>query len=181
MTITTRPISLTINGRATGPVQAPENLAMHDFLNEYVGLTGTRIGCGIGICHACVVIVDHPNGTSETVQTCINNVDKFAGKSIRTIEGHAQRDTSGKVVKLSPVQQALIENFAFQCGYCTPGFVNAATVLVERLKQNPVVRADVERTISEALEPHLCRCTGYVRYYQAVRDLITSTPGLTKA
>ena len=96
-------------------------------------------------------------------------------------EGHAKRDESGKITELTPVQQAFIEHFAFQCGYCTPGFVTGATVLIDELKRKPVARADLERTISEALDKHICRCTGYVRYYEAVRDVILNTPGLIKA
>ena len=81
---------------------------------------------------------------------------------------------------LSPVQQAFLDHYSFQCGYCTPGFVNAATVLLERLKQQPIAKSAVETTDAAALEPHLCRCTGYVRYYEAVRDLVLATPGLTR-
>jgi len=178
MSIATRSLSLTVNGRKVGPVEVPADLTMLDFLSEYLNLTGTRVGCGEGICHACTVILDHPDGQAEAIQTCINGAHEFAGKSIRTIEAHAVRDRHGKILKLSPVQQAFIENFAFQCGYCTPGFVNAATVLIEGLKRKPIARADLERTVAEALGDHICRCTGYVRYYEAVRDLIARTPAL---
>lgn len=126
-----------------------------------------------------MVILDKEDGTSEEIRTCITPVSYFENKKIRTIEGHATRDTDGTVIALSPAQQRLLENFAFQCGYCTPGFVNATTVLLERLKRQPVSVEKVEQTVNEALEPHICRCTGYVRYYQAVRDLIVDTPGLT--
>jgi aerobic-type carbon monoxide dehydrogenase small subunit (CoxS/CutS family) len=78
------------------------------------------------------------------------------------------------------VQQAFLDRFSFECGYCTPGFVNAATVLIERLERKPVSRTQVEATVAAALETHLCRCTGYVRYYEAVRDVILATPGLTR-
>jgi aerobic-type carbon monoxide dehydrogenase small subunit (CoxS/CutS family) len=84
------------------------------------------------------------------------------------------------ITALSPVQQAFLDHFSFQCGYCTPGFVNAATVLLERLAKSPVAASEVEATISEALDPHLCRCTGYVRYYQAVKALVLDTPGLVR-
>ncbi len=67
-----------------------------------------------------------------------------------------------------------------QCGYCTPGFVNGATVLVERLKRQPVAREQLDETITEALNDHICRCTGYVRYFEAVKDVVLSTPGLVK-
>ncbi|EMH2960135.1 (2Fe-2S)-binding protein [Burkholderia multivorans] len=175
-----KPLSVNINGKAVGPMQVPEGLMMIEFLHEYAGLTGSRLGCGQGICHACVVILDKPDGTSEEVRTCITGAHFFHGRAIRTIEGHAKRNEAGEVVELSPIQQKFLEHFSFQCGYCTPGFVNAATVLIERLKREPVAKADVERTITEALNAHLCRCTGYVRYYEAVKDVVMTTPGLVK-
>ncbi|RQS77059.1 (2Fe-2S)-binding protein [Burkholderia sp. Bp8963] len=175
-----KPLSVTINGKSVGPMQVPEGLMMIEFLHEYAGLTGSRLGCGQGICHACVVILDKPDGTSEEIRSCITGAHFFHGRSIRTVEGHAKRNDAGEVVELSPIQQKFLEHFSFQCGYCTPGFVNAATVLIERLKREPVAKADVERTITEALDSHLCRCTGYVRYYEAVKDVVLTTPGLVK-
>ncbi|AIO44601.1 MULTISPECIES: (2Fe-2S)-binding protein [Burkholderia] len=175
-----KPLSVRINGKTVGPMQVPEGLMMIEFLHEYAGLTGSRLGCGQGICHACVVIVDQPDGTSEEMRTCITGAHFFHGRSIRTIEGHAKRNEAGEVVELSPIQQKFLEHFSFQCGYCTPGFVNAATVLIERLKREPIAKADVERTITDALDAHLCRCTGYVRYYEAVKDVVLTTPGLVK-
>jgi len=176
----TRPLTLTINGKARGPIDVPEGMMMIDVLHEMLGLTGSRFGCGQGICHACVVIWDRDDQTSEEVRTCITGAGFFDGKRIRTIEGIAQRDDKGRIVALSPVQQAFLDHFSFQCGYCTPGFVNAATVLLERLKRAPIRRAEVEEAVGAALESHICRCTGYVRYYQAVRDVILATPGLTQ-
>ncbi|MBR8498229.1 (2Fe-2S)-binding protein [Burkholderia cenocepacia] len=175
-----KPLSVRINGKTVGPMQVPEGLMMIEFLHEYAGLTGSRLGCGQGICHACVVIVDQPDGASEEMRTCITGAHFFHGRSIRTIEGHAKRNEAGEVVELSPIQQKFLEHFSFQCGYCTPGFVNAATVLIERLKREPIAKADVERTITDALDAHLCRCTGYVRYYEAVKDVVLTTPGLVK-
>ena len=175
-----KPISLTINGAAIGPIQTPDGLMMIDFLHEYVGLTGSRLGCGQGVCHACVVILDKPDGSSEEVRSCITGAHFFDGKKVRTIEGHAKRNEQGEVVELSPVQQKFLEHFSFQCGYCTPGFVNAATVLIERLKREPIARESVEHEITKALDDHICRCTGYVRYYEAVKDVVLNTPGLVK-
>jgi aerobic-type carbon monoxide dehydrogenase small subunit (CoxS/CutS family) len=114
------------------------------------------------------------------VPTCITGAHFFDGKRIRTIEGIARRNDKGEIVSLSAVQQAFLDQFSFQCGYCTPGFVNAATVLIERLQRAPIARSQVEATVAAALEKHICRCTGYVRYYHAVRDLILATPGLTR-
>ena len=175
-----KPISMTINGAPVGLIQTPDGLMMIDFLHEYVGLTGSRLGCGQGVCHACVVILDKPDGSSEEVRTCITGAHYFDGKKVRTIEGHAKRNEQGEVVELSPVQQKFLEHFSFQCGYCTPGFVNAATVLIERLKREPIARESVEQEITKALDDHICRCTGYVRYYEAVKDVVLNTPGLVK-
>jgi aerobic-type carbon monoxide dehydrogenase small subunit (CoxS/CutS family) len=180
MSIPTRPITLTVNGKATAPAQVPEGLMMIDFLHEYLGLTGSRLGCGQGVCHACVVIVDKPGGGSEEVRSCITGAHFFNDKKVRTIEGHAQRNDKGEITALSPIQQKFLEHFSFQCGYCTPGFVNAATVFLEKLKRQPVTRAQLEPAIDEALNDHICRCTGYVRYFEAVRDLVLQTPGLLK-
>ncbi len=179
MSLPTRKLSLTINGQRRGPLDVPEGMMMIDVLHEMLDLTGSRLGCGIGICHACVAIWDNDDGTSEEVQTCITGADFFDGKRIRTIEGIAGTNDKGEIM-LSPVQQAFLDRFSFQCGYCTPGFVNAATVLLERLKRAPVPRAEVEATVAAALENHICRCTGYVRYYEAVRDVVLATPGLTR-
>lgn len=180
MSIATKPITLTINGKTVGPMPAPEGLMMIDFLHEYLDLTGSRLGCGQGVCHACVVILDKADGTSEEVRSCITGAHFFDGKKVRTVEGHARLNDKGEVVALSPVQQKFLEHFSFQCGYCTPGFVNAATVLLERLKRAPVSRDQIDETITESLNAHICRCTGYVRYFEAVKDVVLSTPGLVK-
>jgi aerobic-type carbon monoxide dehydrogenase small subunit (CoxS/CutS family) len=180
MSPATRPLTVTINGRRHGPMDVPESMMMIDVLHEVLDLTGSRFGCGQGMCHACVVIWDRDDHTSEEVPACITGAAFFDGKRIRTIEGIAERNDKGEIVALSPVQQAFLDQFSFQCGYCTPGFVNAATVLIERLRRAPVPRGQVEATVAAALEKHICRCTGYVRYYQAVRDVILATPGLTR-
>lgn len=177
MTTETKPLALTVNGRPVGPVDVPEGLMMQDFLHEYLNLTGSRMGCGQGICHACTVIVEGEGGALREMRTCITGAHWFAGRTVVTVEGHARHDAKGEIV-LSPVQQFFIEHFAFQCGYCTPGFVTGATVLIDRLKRKPVARAELEQVVTEALDKHICRCTGYVRYHTAVRDLILATPGL---
>ena len=179
MTLKLSPLSFTVNGKPVGPIDVPDDMMLLDVLHEYLGLTGSRMACGQGICHACAVILDEPAGSRE-IRSCITGAHFFAGKRVRTVEGHAERDAQGNVVRLSPVQQAFIEHFSFQCGYCTPGFVTAATVLVERLKKTPVARRDLEAAIDKAMGQHICRCTGYVRYFEAVRDLVLATPGLVK-
>ena len=81
---------------------------------------------------------------------------------------------------MTALQDAFLKNYAFQCSYCTPGFVNEATVLLERLKLQPIAKNQVEQTITDALDSHLCRCTGYVRYFEAIKQVILATPGLVK-
>jgi len=181
MTIATKPLSLIINDKAVGPIEVPEAMMMQDFLYEYLNLTGARMGCGQGICHACTVVLEKTDGSLEEMRTCITGAHWFAGRKVKTVEGHASRDATGAITQLSPVQQAFIEHFSFQCGYCTPGFVTGATVLLDQLKRNPVKREALEQVISAALDRHICRCTGYVRYFEAVRDLVLRTPGLVKA
>ena len=159
-------LSLTINRRAHGPMDVRDDLSMNDFLREMLGMTGTKFGCGAAQCLSCAIIVDNPDGTSYTSPTCIVPAANFDGKSIRTVEGHA------KDGELSALQRAFIEHFAFQCGYCTPGFLNEGQVLLERLSREPVARDALEQTIADALDGHLCRCTGNIKYHEAVRDVI---------
>jgi aerobic-type carbon monoxide dehydrogenase small subunit (CoxS/CutS family) len=163
-------VAVTINGRAHDPIEVRDDLTMNDFLREFLGLTGTKFGCGAAQCLSCAVIVDNPDGTSHTMPTCIVPAVWFHGKAIRTVEGHARNG------ELSLLQKAFIEHFAFQCGYCTAGFLNEGQVLLERLARKRLPRAELEKTIAEALDGHLCRCTGYVRYHEAVRDVILADP-----
>jgi aerobic-type carbon monoxide dehydrogenase small subunit (CoxS/CutS family) len=163
-------LAITINGRAHGPTDVSDDLTLNDFLREHLGMTGTKFGCGAAQCLSCAVIVDNADGTSFTSPTCVVSAASFDGKSIRTVEGHA------KDGKLSALQTAFVEHFAFQCGYCTPGFLNEGQVLLERLALKPVARGELEKTILEALDGHLCRCTGYVKYHEAIRDVILADP-----
>jgi aerobic-type carbon monoxide dehydrogenase small subunit (CoxS/CutS family) len=163
-------LNITINGQSHGAVDVRDTLSMNDFLREYLGMTGTKFGCGAAQCLSCAVIIDNPDGTSHTSPTCVVSAASFDGKSIRTVEGHTKNG------ELSALQKAFVEHFAFQCGYCTAGFLNEAQVLLERLARKPVARAGLEQTIAEALDGHLCRCTGYVKYHEAVLDVILANP-----
>ena len=163
-------LAIRINGLAYGPMEVRDDLTMNDFLREMLGLSGTKFGCGAAQCLSCAVIVDDPDGRSYTRPTCIASAASFNGKAIRTVEGHAKNG------ELTALQKAFIEHFAFQCGYCTPGFLNEWQVLLERLAKERVARGDLEKTIGEALNGHLCRCTGYIKYHEAVRDVILADP-----
>ncbi|MET0877408.1 MAG: 2Fe-2S iron-sulfur cluster-binding protein [Tardiphaga sp.] len=163
-------IAITINGQKQASTEVRDDLTMNDYLREHLGMTGTKFGCGAAQCLSCAVIIDNPDGTSHTSPTCIVPATSFNGQSIRTVEGHA------KDGQLSLLQNAFIEHFAFQCGYCTAGFLNEGQVLLERLAKTPLPRVDLEATITEALDGHLCRCTGYVKYHEAVRAVILADP-----
>ncbi len=163
-------VTMTINGVLVGPTEVRDELTMNDFLREHLGLTGTKFGCGAAQCLSCAIIIDEKDGSSHTSPTCIVPAVNFDGLAIRTVEGHATNR------ELTPLQQAFIDHFAFQCGYCTAGFLNEGQVLLDRLAKAPIARANVESTIVEALDGHLCRCTGYVKYHEAVRAVILADP-----
>lgn len=124
------------------------------FLREALGLRGTKIGCGNGECGACTILVD-----GAAVCSCLLPLHRVRNARILTIEGMA-RDGS-----LHPIQAALKEHGAFQCGFCTPGMVMSIHAL---LQENP---APSERDIRDALQGNVCRCSGYVKLLEAVRSL----------
>ncbi len=136
-------INVTVNGVAReGTAEARKTLA--DFLREDLALTGTHLGCEHGVCGACTVLLD-----GEPVRSCLMLAVQARRASITTIEGLADGDD------LSPLQSALRESHAFQCGFCTPGFLMQITAL---LRENP---SPTETEVREALSGNLCRCTGY--------------------
>ncbi|WP_131673858.1 (2Fe-2S)-binding protein [Paracoccus marinus] len=172
----------TVNGQKVGPLDIPADLMLTELLHEYLGLTGTRVACGQGVCRACSVLIDDGVAGSAAALTplpaCVTGAAYASGKSIRTIEGMAGDDGQGNPVP-SAIQQAFLDHFSFQCSFCTPGFVISAQALVERLERAPVPRDQVEDTVLAAMNENICRCTGYVRYLGAVRDVVLNTPGLT--
>ena len=145
-------VELTVNGAArTGDPEPRKTLA--DFLREDLGLTGTHLGCEHGVCGACTVLID-----GEPVRSCLMLAVQAQGASVTTIEGLAAEG------ELNPLQQALRQNHAFQCGFCTPGFVMQITAL---LAENP---SPSEPEIRETLSGNLCRCTGYETIVNGVLD-----------
>ena len=132
-------------------IDAPPMSRLLDVLREDLRLTGVKEGCGEGECGACSVLID-----GELVNSCLVPVLQVEGASITTIEGVANGD------KLHAVQQAFLEYGGAQCGICTPGMILAAMTL---LKQHPNPTLD---QIKEGLAGNLCRCTGYMRIFDAV-------------
>lgn len=145
-------ISLKVNGRKyTRDVAENKNL-LH-FLREDLGLTGTKEGCGAGECGACTIIM---NG--RTVNSCLILAVEAAGAELETIEGEARNG------KLSKLQRAFHDNHAVQCGFCTPGMIMSAKMLLQK-NAKPTVEQ-----IKEAIEGNFCRCTGYQQIIEAVQD-----------
>jgi aerobic-type carbon monoxide dehydrogenase small subunit (CoxS/CutS family) len=138
-----------INGQAHEATDPSRNLL--SFIRFEAGLTGTKYGCGEGLCGACTVIVD-----GQPLRSCMATVGAVSGGSITTIEGLA-RDG-----ELHPVQQAFIDESAMQCGYCIPGFVMTAAALLARDARPG------EGQIREALSQNMCRCGTYQRILRAV-------------
>jgi aerobic-type carbon monoxide dehydrogenase small subunit (CoxS/CutS family) len=166
-------LDVTINEQKFRRAQIDENLKLVDFLREEVGLTGTKFCCGIAVCRVCTVAVQRtPGGHQEAIRSCTTPVSDVNGQIVTTVEGLAQGD------ELHPLQKAFLENFSFQCGYSAPGFLMASYCLLDRLRRSPVPEADVDAAIQEAVGQHICRCTGYVRYHRAIRQVILATPGL---
>ena len=122
-------------------------------LRDHLGLTGTKEGCSNGNCGACTVMIDDKSSCS-----CLVLAPEIDGRKVTTVEGLADHG------HLSPVQDAFVENSGLQCGFCTPGFMIAATAL---LNENP---HPTENEIRLKLAGNLCRCTGYDKIVRSVQD-----------
>jgi carbon-monoxide dehydrogenase small subunit len=147
-------IELTVNGRHFAE-NVEARMTLGDFLREKLGFTGTHLACEHGVCGACTVLVD-----GLAVRSCLMFAVQTDGSEITTVEGVAAPDGT-----LNPVQQAMRECHALQCGFCTPGVVMTLTSLTEG--EN---RAD-EQTLLNAMSGHLCRCTGYQGIRKTIKQL----------
>lgn len=144
-------VRLKINGaEALFEVEATERLV--DTLREKAGLTGTKIGCGIGECGACSVLLD-----GKVVPACLVLTAQVDGAEVTTVEGLARQG------KLSDLQEAFVAEGAIQCGYCTPGMLMAAESVLRRY-QRPTTGQ-----IRAGISGNLCRCTGYTKIVSAIR------------
>ena len=134
-------------------LEIDENARLLDVIRDVAGLTGTKEGCGVGECGACTVILE-----GEAVDSCIVLAASVEGKHVTTVEGLAKNG------KLDPVQQAVLDHHALQCGFCTPGFLMSAKALLDK-KPNPT-----RDEIKMAMAGNLCRCTGYQQLVEAFED-----------
>ncbi|GAB6174206.1 glyceraldehyde dehydrogenase subunit gamma [Paradesulfitobacterium aromaticivorans] len=144
-------IRLFINGKKYELEVEPRETLV-DVIRERVGLTGTKKGCDTGDCGACTVLL---NG--KAVSSCMILAVDVDGQDITTIEGLTGPDG------LHPIQKTFIDNFALQCGFCTPGMIMASKALLDE-NPNPT-----EDEIKRALAGNICRCTGYVNIVKAVK------------
>lgn len=145
-------LNLDVNGQ-THRVRVEPRKTLADAIREDCGQTGTHLGCEHGVCGSCTVLVD-----GEPVRSCLMFAVQADGKAIRTVEGLSEAGA------LHPLQQAFIDHFGLQCGFCTPGFLMLAASILER-------EPDIgEETLRHELSANLCRCTGYSAIFEAVKS-----------
>jgi aerobic-type carbon monoxide dehydrogenase small subunit (CoxS/CutS family) len=147
-------ITLRVNGQAY-PLKVSVERTLLDVLREELGLVGAREGCRVGMCGACTVLVN-----DQPISSCLMLAVQAEEAEITTVEGLAAPDG------LHPVQQAFIEQAAFQCAYCTPGFILSAVAL---LKEQP--QPD-DQAIRDYLAGNLCRCGSYGNIFKALKTLL---------
>ena len=145
-------VTLTVNGQ-TRSASVPPETTLLVLLREHLNLTGAKLGCDVGDCGACTVIVD-----GMAVNSCLMLAGQANGRNVTTIEGLATRD------RLHPVQKAFEDTGALQCGFCGPGAIMASKALLDD-NPNPGVKE-----IRDALSGSLCRCTGYTKMIDAVQE-----------
>ena len=145
-------VTLTVNGQ-TRSASVPPETTLLVLLREHLNLTGAKLGCDVGDCGACTVIVD-----GMAVNSCLMLAGQANGRNVTTIEGLATRD------RLHPVQKAFEDTGALQCGFCGPGAIMASKALLDD-NPNPSVKE-----IRDALSGSLCRCTGYTKMIDAVQE-----------
>jgi len=154
-------INLTVNG-GLEQVRVPSNMTLMRMLRESLALTGTKNGCSAGECGACTVML---NG--EPVNSCMVLAVECDGAEVVTVEGLTDDQ------RLDPIQQAMINAGGVQCGFCTPGVLISSRALLDR-NPNPS-----EDEISEALVGNLCRCTGYIRIIESIKEAARMRAAMT--
>jgi aerobic-type carbon monoxide dehydrogenase small subunit (CoxS/CutS family) len=145
-------LNIVVNGESHELFIEPKTLLVQ-VIREHLGLRGTHQACDSSSCAACTVVVD-----GKAVKSCSILALQVNGKEVVTVEGLAQG------AKLHPIQQAFIDNWAFQCGFCTSGQIMASKALLDE-NPNPT-----REEIQEQMDGHICRCTGYNMIIEAIQD-----------
>ncbi|UCB48175.1 MAG: (2Fe-2S)-binding protein [Deltaproteobacteria bacterium] len=153
-------IKMTVNGKKYEIAVEP-NQTLVEVLREALGLTGTKVGCEMGDCGTCTVIMD-----GKAVNACLVLAAQADGREILTIEGLAEDE------RLHPLQEAFVMKGAIQCGFCTPGMIMNGKALLDK-RPDPD-----EAAIREAISGVLCRCTGYRKIVQAIKSASGSARSL---
>jgi len=148
--------ALTVNGRKRSVESADPDLPLLWVLRDLLGLTGTKFGCGVGVCGACTVHVD-----GQAMRSCQVPVSSLAGRSVTTIEGLSKDGAH-------PCQRAWLEEDVAQCGYCQPGMIMTCAAALSGPAR--ATQASIEAALSE----HVCRCGTYGRMRKAVARLVTA-------
>ncbi len=157
----TIPIELTVNGRRVS-LDIPPQLTLLDLVRDRLSLKGAKRSCDLQVCGACTILV---NG--KAVSACTYLAYEARGAEVLTIEGMADGN------RLHPIQQAFIDNGAFQCGFCTPGMILAAKSLLDEVPRPS------EEKVKEYMQGNICRCTGYKKILEAILDAAGKTGGQT--
>jgi carbon-monoxide dehydrogenase small subunit len=144
-------LSLAVNGKTYELEVEPHELLL-DVVRDRLGLTGAKRSCDVQVCGACTLLLD-----GRPVSSCTLPAFEARGKQVQTIEGLAENG------KLHPLQEAFIEHGGFQCGFCTPGMILAAKVMLE---ENP---EPTEEHIKHFMHGNLCRCTGYKKIIESIQ------------
>ena len=152
-------INLTVNGRRVS-LDIPPQLTLLGLLRDWLSLKGAKRSCDLQVCGACTILV---NGTA--VSACTYLAYEAQGAEVLTIEGLADGD------RLHPLQQAFIDNGAFQCGFCTPGMILAAKSLLDEVPRPS------EEEVKSYMQGNICRCTGYKKILEAILDAAGKTVG----
>jgi aerobic-type carbon monoxide dehydrogenase small subunit (CoxS/CutS family) len=154
-----RAVSLTLNGKLVR-LEADDSRSLLWVLRTDLGLTGTKYGCGVGLCGSCTVVVG-----GKAVRSCRTSLAEVQGKDVTTIEGLA------KGGKLHPIQQAFIDHGGFQCGYCTPGMImNAYGLLLADAHPS-------REKVTDVMEGNICRCSAYKRILEAIESVSGAAGG----
>lgn len=148
-----RLLTLRVNG-ADRTTAAPQNAILLDVLREEMALTGTKRGCDMGTCGCCTVIID-----GEARLACLTLASTVVGKEITTVEGVTPGNGG-----MHPIQRAFCDLGGSQCGFCTPGFIMTTTALLARAPD------PTDHEIREAISGNMCRCTGYVKILEAIKE-----------
>jgi nicotinate dehydrogenase subunit A len=157
------PIELTVNGRTVTVAVANEEASLLAVLRNDLALVGTRFGCGLEQCGCCMVLID-----GEPVKSCAKPAWSVAGKSITTVEG------LGTPERPHPLQQALLDEQAGQCGYCLSGILISAKALLDRNL------APTRAEIAQALDDNLCRCGSHNRILRAIEKAAAAQRGAAR-